>query len=375
MKRMALLFVFVVSLPVWAKDDIVYYRETGKKKDEKIEGKIEQESPAGIKVKPIKGELQDISALQIAQIEYGAAVESGTGVSAVEFRSPDNKLFRALEETRPDKRTELLRAALEGYQSLDSKEQMRRLVPVHRYLQFRIGQTLYYLARDDAGRHDAAVAALNQYKSNFADGWEIVPALQLLASLQEDKGDIEAAAQTFAALAALPGISPRMKLEGQLKSARLLMAARKFADAETQLNQAASALSTNDPQRATVEVYLIQSRIAQKGKLDGIDTKLHQVLRTVKDGKLRAAAHNSLGDYYRAKNDLTQAFWEYCKVDMLYNQDKEEHAKALYYLSQLFVNPRNDRLRADEALERLKSPQFEGTLYQRQAKSEKKSGE
>lgn len=375
MKRMALLFVFVVSLPVWAKDDIVYYRETGKKKDEKIEGKIEQESPAGIKVKPIKGELQDISALQIAQIEYGAAVESGTGVSAVEFRSPDNKLFRALEETRPDKRTELLRAALEGYQSLDSKEQMRRLVPVHRYLQFRIGQTLYYLARDDAGRRDAAVAALNQYKSNFADGWEIVPALQLLASLQEDKGDIEAAAQTFAALAALPGISPRMKLEGQLKSARLLMAARKFADAETQLNQAASALSTNDPQRATVEVYLIQSRIAQKGKLDGIDTKLHQVLRTVKDGKLRAAAHNSLGDYYRAKNDLTQAFWEYCKVDMLYNQDKEEHAKALYYLSQLFVNPRNDRLRADEALERLKSPQFEGTLYQRQAKSEKKSGE
>lgn len=375
MRRIALLFVLVGSLPLWAKDDIVYYRETGKKKDEKIEGKIEQESPAGIKVKPAKGEIQDILAPQITQIEYGAAVEPDTGVSAVDFRSPDNKLFRALEETRADKRTDLLRTALQGYQTLDTNERMRRLVPVHRYLQFRIGQTLYYLARDDANRRDAALAALTQYKSNFADGWEIVPALQLLASLQEDKGDTEAAGQTFAALAELPGISPRMKLDGQLKGARLLMAARKFADAETKLNQVASALSANDPQRAMVEVYLIQSRIAQKGKLDGIDTKLHEVLRTVKDGSLRAAAHNSLGDYYRAKGDLAQAFWEYCKVDMLYNQDKEEHAKALYYLSQLFVNPRNDRVRAEEALERLKSPQFEGTLYQRQARAEKKTGE
>jgi hypothetical protein len=376
MKRVALMFVLagfvlVVSQALWAKDDVIYFREPGKKRDEKFEGKIEQESPAGIKVKPAKGEVKDIPALQIVQIEYGAAVDV-PGVSVVDFRGPDNKLIQALAETKPDKRADLLRTALMGYQTLDSKDEMRRLVPVHRYLQFRIGQTLYYLAGEDASRRDAAIVALTEYKSRFADGWEIVLALQLLASLQEDKGDIEAAGQTLAALGAIPGISARMKLQSQLKGARLMMTARKFADAEKKLNQVASALPAADPQRAMVDVYLIQSQIAQKGKLDGIDMKLHQLLGTVKDGGLRAAAHNSLGDYYRAKDDLAQAFWEYCKVDMLYSQDKEEHAKALYYLSQLFVNPRNDRLRADEALERLKSPQFDGTLYQRQAKSEKK---
>jgi tetratricopeptide (TPR) repeat protein len=216
---------------------------------------------------------------------------------------------------------------------------------------------------------------LTEHKSSFAEGWEIVPALQLLASLQEEKGDLEAAGQTFADLGALPGISAQMKLQSQLKGARLMMAVNKFADAEKKLKQIESSLPADDPQRAFVEVYLIQSRIAQKGNLDGIDTKLHQIVRTVKDGGLLAAAHNSLGDFYRAKDDLDQAFWEYCKVDLLYNQDKEEHAKALYYLAKLFNIPRNNTERAKECLTRLQSSQFDGTLYQRLALAEKKTKE
>lgn len=377
MKRIALTcvlagFVLMGSQALWAKSkDTVYFREPGKKKDEDVTGRIEEESPAGIKLKTDKGEVKAIPAAQIHFVDYGEGIDA---VSKVEYHSGDSKLDRALAETKPSSRTDMLRTALLAFQTLDGNDNLRKIAPIHRYFQFRIGQTLYYLSHDDASRRDAAITAFTEYKSAFPDGWEIVPALQLLASLQEDKGDIDAAGQTFAALAEVPGISKDMKMQSQLKGARLMMAVKKFADAEKKLKEVESILSAGDPQRNFVEVYLIQSRIAQKGKLDGIDTKLHDIVRVGKDGALLAAAHNSLGDFYRAKGDA-QAFWEYLKVDMLYNQDKEEHAKALYYLAQLFYQPRGDAARADEARRRLTSSQFDGTLYQRQARAEKKTGE
>lgn len=376
MKRVALTlvlagFVFAGSRAFGAKEDTVYVREPGKKSDERLIGKIEEESPSGIKLKPAKGEAKIIPALQIMQIEYGAGVDA---LSRADFCDGDTKLMLALKETGA-KRAEGLRKALLLYQTLDLNEKLRGVAPIRRYFQFRIAQTLYYQAHEDAARRDAAINALKDYKSNFADGWEIVPALQLLASLQEDKGDTEGAGQTYSDLAEVSGISPQMKLQSQLKGARLMMSVKKFADAEKKLKDVEAGLPSDDPQRVFVEAYLIQSKIAQKGNLDGVDTKLHQILRGTKDNSLLALAHNSLGDYYRGKGDLEQAFWEYCKVDMLYNQDREEHAKALYYLSQLYDRPRNNVARAEETLTRLKSAQFDGTLFQRQAMAEKKSAE
>lgn len=378
MKRFALTFVlagFVLlgSQAVWGKEkDTVYVREPGKKKEIALTGTIQEESPAGIKLAMEKGESKDIPALHIRAVDYGEGIDA---VSKVAYRSGDSRLERSMAETSASKKAEGLRAALTAYQDLDKNDPLRRLPSVHRYFQYRIAQTMALQARDDAGQRDAALAALNDYKNGFADGWEIVPALQLLVSLQEEKGDTEAASQTYATLADLPGISASMKLQSQLKGARLLMRVEKFADAEAKLKQVEASIPADDPQRAYVNVYLIQSRIAQKGNLAGIDKKLEQVLHASKDANLLALAHNSLGDYYLAKKEDDRAFWEYCKVDVLYNQDKEEHAKALYYLSRLFDKPRNNKERAEETLTRLKSQQFDGTLYQRLAAGEKKTGE
>ena len=364
-------FVFVVGQAIGANDDTVLFREPGKKKDTPIIGKIQEESPAGIKLKPSKGEIKNIPALQITEIEYGPGLDA---LGRTDFRDGDIKLTIALKATGK-KREDGLRKALLAFQTLDSNERLSGLAPIHRYFQFRIAQTLYYQAREDTSRRDAAITALKEYKSSFKDGWEIVPALQLLAALQEEKGDTEAASQTFSDLAGLDGIDPAMKLQSQLKGARLMMLVNKFTEAENKLKDVERTLPADDPQRVFVEAYLIQSRIAQKGNLDGIDTKLKQILRASKDSNLLALVHNSLGDFYRAKGDLDQAFWEYCKVDMLYNLDREEHAKALYYLSKLYDHPRNKLERAAEALTRLKSSQFDGTLFQRQAMAEKKTGE
>jgi hypothetical protein len=365
--------LFFVAGHVLRASDTVYVRQPGNKKDDVLRGAIQTETPAGIKLKMDKGVVKDVPALHIRAVDYGEGIDA---VGRLDYRAGDSKLESALKETTAKKKVDELESALSAFRDLDNNDKLRRIASVHRYFQYRIAQTTALLAQDDAGRRAAAFTALNDYQTAFASGWEIVPALQLLASLQEEKGDIEAAGKTYANLSELFGISPDMRLQSQLKGARLLMRALKFGEAEQKLKQAESTLPSGNPQRALVEVYLIQSRIAQKGKLDGIDKKLEQIICTGKDGSVRGLAHNALGDYYRSKGDNAQAFWEYCKVDMLYNQDKEEHAKALYYLSQLFNKPpRNNRDRAEEFLARLKSPQFDGTLYQRLAASEKKAGQ
>lgn len=377
MKRLAFSFVLagfalIGGHVLWAKDT-VYVRQPGKKKDEVANGTIQEETPAGIKLKTEKGEIVNIPALHIRAVDYGEGIDA---VGKVDYHAGDSKLDRAMQEATAKRKADALESALLAYRGLDNNDRLRRIAAVHRYFQYRIAQATALLAQEDAARSNAAFTALNDYKTAFPDGWEIVPALQYLASLQEEKGDTESASKTYANLAELSGISPAMKLQSQLKGARLLMRVLKFREAEEKLKQVESALPADDPQRAFVEVYLMQSRIAQKRNLDGISKKLEQIVRAGKDGSLRGLAHNALGDYYRAKGDAAQAFWEYCKVDMLYNQDKEEHAKALYYLSQLSDKPpRNNPDRAEEFLTRLKSPQFDGTLYQRMAAEKKKTGE
>lgn len=375
MKRLSLTFVlagFVLfgGHGLWAMDT-VYVRQPGKKKDDVASGTIQQETSAGIKLRMDKGKMMDIPALHIRAVDYGEGIDA---VSRVSYHTGDAKLERALQETTAKQKAKDLESALLAFRELDSNDKLRQIVSVHRYFQYRIAQTTALLAQEDAGRRDAALAALSEYKTAFAEGWEIVPALQLLASLQEEKGDTEAASKTYTSLSDLPGISPDMKLQSQLKGARLLMRVLKFREAEERLKKVEAALPAGDPQRGFVEVCLIQSRIAQKRNLDGIEKKLEQIVRTGKDASLRALAHNALGDYYRAKGNEAEAFWEYCKVDMMYNQDKEEHAKALFYLSQLSSKPpRSNPVRAEEFRTRLKSPQFDGTLYQRLAAGEKKA--
>jgi hypothetical protein len=347
----------------------VYVRQPGKKKDDIVSGTIQEETAAGIKLKTEKGDVMAIPAMHIRAVDYGEGIDA---VGRVDYHAGDSKLDRALQESQAKRKADGLESALQAFRTLDTNDKLRRIASVHRYFQYRIAQTTSLLAQEDTSRSDAAFKALSDYKTAFPDGWEIVPALQLLALLQEEKGDTESAGKTYATLADLPGISADMKMQSQLKGARLLLRALKFGEAEAKLKQVESALPADDPQRTFVEVYLIQTRIAQKGNLDGIQKKLEQIILRSKDGALGALAHNALGDYYRTKGD-DQAFWEYLKVDMMYNQDKEEHAKALYFLSQLFQKPpRVNPDRAEEFLARLKSPQFDGTLYQRLAAAEKK---
>ena len=56
------------------------------------------------------------------------------------------------------------------------------------------------------------------------------------------------------------------------------------------------------------------------------------MIKGADDDKLKALAYNTLGDYYQQAKQPDEAFWNYLRVDVLFNQDREEHARALYNL-------------------------------------------
>jgi hypothetical protein len=359
MKRLALGAVaatLVISV-AWA-EDIVYYNDPATKKEAQVKGTIEEENPAGVKVKAGRA-VKAIPATDVTQIVYGHK-----DVSTIDFRRPFTAETKALAASKPAARADLLKEALTGYQELDTK--MRDSTGAHRYLQYKIARVAALQARDDPSRLDAAIEALKAYKTEFGTGWEVVPALKLLAQLQEDKGDAAGASQAYADLADLPGLPEAMQRESQFMVSRLLLRGGKFAEAEQRLKAVQAKLPKDDPQRTLVDVYLLQARIA-RNDLGGVEEQLKSAIAAGDNDAVRGVAHNCLGDYYRLRNQPEPAFWEYLKVDTLYGQDKEEQAKSLYYLVELFDKVKNDKVRAEECRAKLKAPQFAGTLYQRLA--------
>jgi hypothetical protein len=331
---------------------------------EALKGTIQEEGPAGIKLK-VGQEVLDLPALSIRQVTYKTKE-----VTRVDYGRPFIREERALrKDTRPRERATLLDDALKGYREVDA--QLVNVPAAHRYMQFKIAEVLAIQARDDPTKVDAAVAALSAYRKDFPGGWEIAPALKLLAKLQEEKGDSSGALETYRSLAKVPGIPPEVRQESTVLVARALLRAGKPAEAETELKGLAGKLSTTDPQRPNLEVALAQCRLAQ-GQLGQVEAPLRAALQNTADAAVRGAAHNLLGDYYLAKGRPDAAFWEYLYVDTLYPQDRDEHAKALYNLSTLFFKVKNDRTRAGQCAERLKGKEFAGTLYQRRLAAEGK---
>jgi hypothetical protein len=90
------------------------------------------------------------------------------------------------------------------------------------------------------------------------------------------------------------------------------------------------------------------------------------------DDHLKALAYNALGDYYLQNKQPDEAFWQYLRVDAVYNQDREEHARALYHLWKLFETVRADQPRSNESLQRLEDKALAGTDYQARALKETK---
>jgi hypothetical protein len=371
MKRIGLAFcVAWLGVGVVQAQDRVLYLDRQTRKEADVTGTISKESPAGITIKVRDGRnFKDINvpAVDIRQVLY-----KNNAVSAPDYRKPFGKLDKARLATKATERQTAFAEALAGFQELAAA--LKEIPSAQTYMEFKSAEVMAAQASEennDPTRMKVALEALVAFKNKHETSWSIVPALKLLAKLQEDRGEVDAAAKTYEELAAVPGVPKEIKEGADIFVARLFLRGGKHAEAAKKLEALRKTLAADDPQKVFLDVYQAQCQMAE-GKADQVPAQLRGTLASSNDPSLRALAHNILGDYYRSKDQPEEAFWHYLKVDTLYSQDKEEHAKALYFLGSLFDKVKNDPIRAAECRDKLKGKDYAGTFYQRKAERETK---
>jgi hypothetical protein len=352
--------ILLASGPAWAQEEIKVVNHLTKQ-ESTVKGVIDSESPEGIKMK-VGNEVKLIPAADIKYVLYKL-----TSVKSYEYSAPFTTETKALEPAT--------KAADRPKRLAEARAQFEALIPrladnpsAARFMQFKVVQIAALQAKDDLTLLDPTINLLKTFNKDHAKGWEIVPALKLLAQLLEDKGDIAEARQTYVDLTKIPGLPKEMKDEADLLVAQLSLRSGKFGEAETILDGLRTSLSPADPQRALALLYLAQAQLSAN-KLNDVEAHLKAALASSSDPAAKCLAHNTLGDYYRKKNMNEEAFWEYLRVDVLYPQDRNEHAKALYNLWKLFADVKKDKVKSQEYLEKLKL--LEGTEYAKKVESEK----
>jgi hypothetical protein len=361
------LAVVLITFVGMLRADVVTFRDKpGAKTQDLPEGKILAESSAGVKVEIKMGKdtiTKTIPASQIHQIAYK------TNVSKLDFRKALNRENNIYSETTPKKRTETIITAIELYGNL-AKEINNRPEAV-RFCKFKVAELTVLLAQGDATKMESAIKGLVDFKNSNPDGWTILPALKLLARTQEENGKEADASKTYEELANLPGAPAELARESSLLVSKMLLRGGKAADAKTRLEKLAADASKGEALEPFIRGHLVESKMAL-GDVTTAEKDLLGLVRENADTRVRALGYNLLGDYYRVKGQNDDAFWAYLRVDAQFNEDPEEHAKALYYLAKLFDSAKKNPIRGEECLTQLLDKRLDGTVFQRKARLETK---
>jgi hypothetical protein len=319
-------FVAVAATALRAEDGKVSYRErTGKGGVLTASGRIESESLSGVKVAG-----KTIPSGEVIDIAYDVP-----GAIRLDYRS-------VAAETKPPAES------IKEYEALLKSPAVQGTKYLKRQIEYRIAVLTAARADEGALQLRAAIDAIQKFKRENADAWQLVPLTRTLArlSLDKDPPDADAARKAYDELIAAPGAPPDVKLECTLQVIDLLMQSGKSAEAEARL----AALPAGDPR---VPIYQIGVR-ATPDKFAEAAKQLHDYIDKTNDPTMKAAAYNVLGDVYRRdpahKKD---ALYAYLYVDVIYNQDAAETQKAVARLAQLF-DELKDETRAKQYRERLR---------------------
>jgi tetratricopeptide (TPR) repeat protein len=344
--------------------DTVYVTKRGAKQPDEINGSIIDESPGGIKIQIRMGKdvsVQSIPTIAIEGVRYDPGESS---ISPLEFRQPINLVDRARAEPKGKTRTKMLNDAQTKLKDLESRVRARN--NVRRHVQFKLAEVAYLMAQDDPSQVDMAIRQLIDFRTANPAAWQLLSALKMLATLQEDTGRFDEARQSYEQLTELPDVPADIKLEAGILVGKLLLRSGKAADAQKRLQKLASSASSDSPQISFVRAYLVASQIAQDN-LSGTDKELASLIAGNSDPRLRGLAYNLLGDFHLKKSQADEAFWNFLRVDVQYNEDPEQHARALYHLANLYDKVKQDPIRGQDCLNRLMDQRFDGTEYRKLA--------
>jgi tetratricopeptide (TPR) repeat protein len=171
------------------------------------------------------------------------------------------------------------------------------------------------------------------------------------------------ASDYFQKLAAAPW--PETRIRAQVLQARSLVAQQKFDEALQQYDAViANPIDTVEANREKVLARIGRAEcLAETGKPDEGQGIVESVIRDndAQDGRLFARAYNTLGICHLRADRPKEALLAFLHVDLLFPNNPEEHAQALYHLGQLWTTVgKSDRAVAARSL--LKS-RYSGTSW------------
>jgi TolA-binding protein len=268
-------------------------------------------------------------------------------------------------------------AAIAKYNECLKNDEFRRLAKSPypaRAFEYRIAMLTLLLASADQLPTDKALAKLVDFKAKYPNSWQIHQIMPLVANMQLAAEDWKGAEQTFHEMSEMEVLPVQDRRDAELKVIEIIFrsgkpeqASSKLATLETKAN------ATRDPIFISrVRMYKAELLVSQK-KYKEAEELLRGAIKDSTDKVAKAIAHNALGECLYHQTKYGEALWEFLWVDTVYNQDKGQRARALYYLWQTFEQLNNAE-RAQECRQiLLDDPQYVGTEYQRRAQSQTKT--
>ncbi len=295
-----------------------------------LNGQIKSESPTEVVIKAAVGGEQKVPVDQIDTVTYDNPTPSYT-----------------LAESREN--AGLLAEAADLFEKAAAEAKDKPLI--QRAAQFRRASLLADLAQADPGRTDEAIAALEAFLKAQPSSRQVGPALEGLVRLALQKGDTARAETALTELAArVPSAGDR----AAILRARLQGRQGKHAEAIAALDKLAAGAPKGSPRAREALLAKAESQAASKQFPEAEKTVRDVIAQAPPEADaVQALAYNTLGDCLRAAGRPKDALLAYLRVDVLYDRDKEQHARALARVAELWRELKQDA-RADEVLDRLR---------------------
>jgi tetratricopeptide (TPR) repeat protein len=318
--------IMCVQVRAVADDVVLIPGATFKAPGNRVRGTVQSESPTEVK---LDSPANTVPTDQIASITYNQQPPS----------------FQ-LAESRAS--TGALAEAADLYQKAAGEAAGKDFIV--RAAQFGRGRALAELATSDPNRAPAAYEALDTFIRTYPSSRQLPAALETIARLAIQKKDFDRADKALVDLAKIPWAAQR----AAVLQARVLNHREQYDAALAALDKLLAAVTKDSPKYREIQLARAETLAGLK-KFDDAESTVRAVIDAAggEDASLQALAHNTLGDCLRAAGRPKDALFAYLYTDIIYGSDKDQDARALSQIAQLWRELRRDD-RADEVLERLK---------------------
>jgi tetratricopeptide (TPR) repeat protein len=367
--RILLLATFgIVAFALAADADSVLVRG----REKAVVGDLKIEDAKGVIINTTKDKKKVdelIPAADVIDIAYDDIKPAELRLAGGAYKIARDADKEAGDASDPAKRKVALSAAITAYNKTLTDMQAHK--SAKRTLEYRVAVLMVKQAVNDSLPTDKALTKLQAFKTAYPNSWQIVHVMPMIAQLQLDAKDYKGAEQTFQEMSEMDALPPDVRTAAELEVVQVNVRAGNIAQAQKKLDVLEVKAKGNPAFASRVKMARAEVLVGQK-KNDEAVPILQQVVKENNDKQIKAMAHNTLGECYFKATRYNEALWEFLWVDAVFNQDRGQHARALYYLWKCFEQLNNAE-RAQECREMLLNDrQFTGTEYQIRAKSEVK---